>query len=68
MLLLGQGSESRVRVLICQSEPTGERAKVSHVVVECRVINHHPRRGGGVVFVLVSRSRKVVPDELVVAF
>ena len=40
--MLGYGSESRVRVLICQSEPTGERVKVSHVVVECRVINHHP--------------------------
>ena len=32
----------RVRVLICQSERTRERVKVSHVVVECRVINHHP--------------------------
>ena len=28
--------------MICQSEPTRERVKVSHVVVECRVINHHP--------------------------
>ena len=40
--MLGLGSESRVRVLICQSEPTRERVKVSHVVVECRVVNHHP--------------------------
>ena len=28
--------------MICQSEPTRERVKVSHVEVECRVINHHP--------------------------
>ena len=40
--MLGLGSESRVRALICQSEPTREHVKVSHVVVECRVINHHP--------------------------
>ena len=38
----------RVRVtvvgkgLICQSEPSRERVKVSHVIVECRVINNHP--------------------------
>ena len=36
------GSESRVRVFIFQSEPTREHVKVSHVVVECRVNNHHP--------------------------
>ena len=30
--------------MICQSEPTRERVKVSHVVVECRVINHHPTK------------------------
>ena len=40
--MLGLGSESRVRVLIFQSEPTKERVKVSHVVVKCRVVNHHP--------------------------
>ena len=32
----------RVRVLICPSEPYRERVKVSHVIVECRVINYHP--------------------------
>ena len=32
----------RVRVLIFPSEPSRERVKVSHVIVECRVINHHP--------------------------
>ena len=30
------------RVFICPSEPSRERVKVSHVIVECRVINHHP--------------------------
>ena len=30
------------RVLICPSEPTRESVKVSHVIVKCRVINHHP--------------------------
>ena len=34
--------EARVRVFICPSEPSRERVKVSHVIVECRVINHHP--------------------------
>ena len=29
--------------MICPQEPPRERVKVSHVVVECRVINHHPR-------------------------
>ena len=33
---------ARVRVLIFPSEPSRERVKVSHVIVECRVINHHP--------------------------
>ena len=33
----------RGRVLLCPSEPSRERVKVSHVIVECRVINHHPR-------------------------
>ena len=28
--------------MICPSEPTRTRVKVSHVIVECRVINHHP--------------------------
>ena len=32
-------------VLICQSEQTRERVKVSHVVVECIVINHLPDAG-----------------------
>ena len=31
-----------VRALICLSESSIERVKVSHVIVECRVINHHP--------------------------
>ena len=30
------------RVLICPSKPLKERVKVSHVIVECRVIDHHP--------------------------
>ena len=29
-------------VLICPSERSRERVKVSHVIGECRVINHHP--------------------------
>ena len=29
-------------VFICPSEPSRERVKVGHVIVECRVINHHP--------------------------
>ena len=29
-------------MLIFPSEPSRERVKVSHVIVECRVINHHP--------------------------
>ena len=33
----------QVRVLICTSELSRERFKVSHVIVECRVINHHTR-------------------------
>ena len=35
---------ARIRVLICPSEPSRERVKlkVSHVIVECRMINHHP--------------------------
>ena len=28
--------------MICPSESSIERVKVSHVIVECRVINHHP--------------------------
>ena len=31
-----------IRVFICPSEPSRERVKVSHVIVECRVINNHP--------------------------
>ena len=30
--------------MICPSESSIERVKVSHVIVECRVINHHPSR------------------------
>ena len=41
-LVLGNGSEKGVSVLICPSEPSRERFKVSHVINECRVINHHP--------------------------
>ena len=41
-LVLGYGSEKGVSVLICPSEPSRERFKVSHVINECRVINHHP--------------------------
>ena len=29
-------------VFICPSEPSRERVKVSHVIVECKLINHHP--------------------------
>ena len=29
-------------VLSCPSEPSMERVKVSHVIVECRVNNDHP--------------------------
>ena len=28
--------------LICPSQPPRERVEVSHVIVECRVINLHP--------------------------
>ena len=28
--------------MIYPSEPSRERVKVSHVIVECRVIDHHP--------------------------
>ena len=30
--------------MIWSSEPSRERVKVSHVIVECRMINHHPGR------------------------
>ena len=43
-LVLGYGSEKGVSVLICPSEPSRKRFKVSHVINECRVINHHPTR------------------------
>ena len=38
------GSEYRVRELVCRSdsEPSRVRVKVSHVIVECGMINHHP--------------------------
>ena len=36
-------SVARVRVVMYPSEPSRERVKVSHVIVECRVINHHPK-------------------------
>ena len=32
------------RVRICPSEPSRERVKVSHVISEGRVINHHPNK------------------------
>ena len=32
----------RAMVFICPSEPSRESVKFSHVIVECRVINHHP--------------------------
>ena len=28
-------------IFICPSEPYKEHVKVSHVIVECRMINHH---------------------------
>ena len=31
-----------MRVLIFPPEPSKECVKVSHVIFECRVINHHP--------------------------
>ena len=34
--------ECHVRVLIFPPEPSIECFKVSHVIFECRVINHHP--------------------------
>ena len=36
------GSEYSVRGLIFPPEPSKECVKVSHVIFECRVINHHP--------------------------
>ena len=36
------GSEWSVRVLIFPPEPSKECVKVSHVIFEYRVINHHP--------------------------
>ena len=41
-LVLGLGLEYNARGLICPSEPSRERVKVSHVIVECRVFNNHP--------------------------
>ena len=29
--------------MFCPSEPSKEVVKVSHVIFECRVINHHPK-------------------------
>ena len=34
--------ECYIRVLIFPPEPSKECVKVSHVIFECRVINHHP--------------------------
>ena len=31
-----------VNVLICPSESSTERGKVSHVIVTCKMINYHP--------------------------
>ena len=39
-LWIGSGLESEYRVMICLSESSRERIEVSHVIVECRVINH----------------------------
>ena len=39
---LDLGSESRIRVLICLSEPSTRYVKVSHVIFEFQVINHRP--------------------------
>ena len=36
------GSECHVRVLIIPPDPSKECVKVSHVIFECIVINHHP--------------------------
>ena len=41
MLELYIGLESEYRGMICSSESSKERVKVSHVIVEYRVINHH---------------------------
>ena len=41
--MLGLGSEYRVRVLICPLEQCRERVKVSHVIVECRMINNYSK-------------------------
>ena len=30
----------RVKVFICRSQPSTARVKISHVIVECRVIYH----------------------------
>ena len=30
--------------MICPSESSIKRVRVSHVIVECRVINHHPKK------------------------
>ena len=40
--MLGLASHYRVRILICLTKPSRERVKVNHVIVEWRVINHHP--------------------------
>ena len=32
----------RAKLLICPSEPSAERVKVSHVIVECIVMDYHP--------------------------
>ena len=49
------GSEYSVRVLIFPPEPSKEGVKVSHVIFECRVINHHPY-----VNALILESRSII--------
>ena len=67
-LWLWLGSEYSVRVLIFPPEPSKEFVKVSHVIFECRVINHHPILGiqivgrGGSRFQIVGYLYKKIVD------
>ena len=40
------------KVLICPSQPSRERVKISHVIVEYRVINHRIRTVADAIFLL----------------
>ena len=42
--LVYKGQSRAPRVLIFPPEPSKECVKVSHVIFECRVINHHPSK------------------------